>query len=61
MVERDAIRMVTLQLEGYASDWWFHGLRTLEHDTLYTYEEFTKIFVNRFDKRDPDMSFKDLT
>ena len=38
MVERDAIRMATLHLEGDASDWWFHGLKALVYDTLTTYE-----------------------
>ena len=29
MVEEDALKMAILHLEGEASDWWFHGLRTL--------------------------------
>ena len=53
--------METLHLEGDASNWWFHGLRTLGHHTVTTYEEFTIWLVNRFDRRDPDMSFRDLT
>ena len=61
MMERDAIRMATLNMEGYASDWWFHGLRTLGHDTITTYEEFTGRFVKRFDRRDHDMSFRDIS
>ena len=60
MMERDAIRMATFHLEGYASDWWFHGLRTLEYDKVTTYEDFTRIFVNGFDIRYHDMSFRDL-
>ena len=38
MVERDAIRMTTLHLEGDASNWLFHGMRTLLHDSMTTYE-----------------------
>ena len=48
-------------MEGDASDWWFHGLKILGHDMVTTYEEFTRILVNRFDIRDPNMSFKDLS
>ena len=57
---RDAIRMSTLHLEGDASDWWFHGSRTLGDDTVTTNEEFARRMVNIFDRRDPDMSFRDL-
>ena len=32
MVKEDALKMAILHLEGEASDWWFHGIRTLEHD-----------------------------
>ena len=42
MMERDVIRMATLHLEGDASDWWFHGLITLDHDMVITYEYFTR-------------------
>ena len=60
MMERDAIRMSTLHLKGDASDWWFHGLRNLGHDNVTTYEDFTRILVNRFDREDLDMSFEDM-
>ena len=29
MVYEDALKMVILYLEGEASNWWFHGIRTL--------------------------------
>ena len=29
MVEEDALKMAISHLEGEASDWWFHGIRTL--------------------------------
>ena len=31
MVEEDALKMAIVHLEGEASDWWFHGVRTLGH------------------------------
>ena len=53
--------MDTLHLEGDASDWWFHGLITLGNDIVTTFEEFTRGLVNRFDRKDPYMSFEDLS
>ena len=29
MVEEDALKMAILHLDGYANEWWFHGLKTL--------------------------------
>ena len=55
MDENEAIRMATLHLEGDGTDMWFHGLRTLGHDIVTTYEEFKRRLANRFDRRDPDM------
>ena len=43
MVEEDALKMAILHLEGGASDWWFHGLRTLGHDNILSYEGFSPI------------------
>ena len=40
MVEEDALKMTIFHLEGKASDWWFHGLRTLGHDQILSYEGF---------------------
>ena len=42
MAERDAIKMDTLHLYGEANDQWFHGMSTLGHDQVTTYENFTK-------------------
>ena len=43
MVEEDALKMAILHLEGEASDWCFHGLRTLGHDHILSYEGFSPI------------------
>lgn len=40
MTETEAIKMDTLHLEGEAHDWWFHGLYTLGHANVTSYEEF---------------------
>ena len=60
MAERDAIKLAALHIDGEAIDWWFHGMKTLGHDQVVTYEEFTKKLTKRFDRRDPDISFRDL-
>ena len=39
---------------------WFHGMKTLGHDQVVTYKEFTRKLTERFDRRDPDISFRDL-
>ena len=35
-------------------------MKTLGHDKVVTYEEFTRKLIERFDQRDPDISFRDL-
>ena len=52
MPEEDAIRFCTLHLEGVAHEWWYHGLVTLGHNLITTYEEFTNKLIERFDVKD---------
>ena len=61
MVEEDALKMAILHLEGEASDWWFHGLRTLGHDQILSYEGFSNALMDRFERIDPKLPFKELT
>ena len=60
MVERDAIKLEVFHIDGDGIDWWFHGMKTLGHDQVVTYEEFTKKLTKRFDLRNLDISFQDL-
>ena len=60
MAEADAIKLETLNLEGEAHDWWFHGMTTLGHAHIVTYAEFTGRLVHRFDRRDLELAFRDL-
>jgi hypothetical protein len=60
MAETDAIKLATLHLEGEAEDWWYHGMSTLGHARIVTYAEFTGRLVHRFDRRDPELSLRDL-
>jgi hypothetical protein len=60
MTESEAINFSTLHLEGEAHEWWYHGLVTLGHSRITSYREFTKRLMDRFDRRDPEIHFKDL-
>jgi len=61
MIEVEGIKMATLHLEGEAHDWWFHGYSTLGHASVTSYEEFTWRVVERFDEREPEAHFRELT
>ena len=61
MAEAEAIKVVTLHLEGEAHDWWFHGMATLGHSGVTTYAEFTRRLIERFDQRDLEEHFVELT
>jgi hypothetical protein len=60
MTESEAISFATLHLEGEAHEWWYHGLVTLGHSCFTSYREFTKRLMDRFDKRDLEIHFRDL-
>jgi hypothetical protein len=60
MTEAEAISFATLHLEGEAHEWWYHGLVTLGHDHITSYREFTERLMDRFDRRDPEIHFRDL-
>ena len=60
MPEEDAIRFATLHLEGATHKWWYHGLVTLGHNLITTDEEFTNRLIERFDVKDPKVSFREL-
>ena len=48
-------------MDGEDQDWWFHGMVTLGHCTVTTYAEFTRRLIERFDRRDSDQHFFELT
>jgi hypothetical protein len=60
MTEAEAISFATLHLEGEAHEWWYHGLVTLGHDHITSYREFIERLMDRFDRRDPEIHFRDL-
>ena len=60
MTETDAIKLATLHLEGEAHEWWYHGLVTLGQNTISSYSDFTQRLMERFDKRDSKIHFREL-
>ena len=60
MTETDAIKLATLHLDGEAHEWWYHGLVTLGHNTIDSYSEFTLKLMERFDRKDPEIHFREL-
>jgi len=60
MTETDAIKLATLHLDGEAHEWWYHGLVTLGHNTIHSYGEFTQKLIERFDRKDPEVHFREL-
>jgi hypothetical protein len=61
MSESKAINFITLHLEGEAHKWWYHGLVSLGHNHITSYLEFNENLMERFDRRDLELHFKDLT
>jgi hypothetical protein len=60
MTETEAISFATLHLEGEAHKWWRHGLVTMCHSRIISYRDFTQRLMDRLDKRDPEIHFRDL-
>ena len=61
MTESKDISFTTLHFDGEAHEWWYHGLVTLGHSDIISYLEFTERLMERFDRRDPELHFRDLT
>ena len=60
MIKTDAIKLATLHLDGEAHEWWYHGLVTLGHNTITSYLDFTQRLIERFDRKDPKVHFREL-
>ena len=60
MIEADAIKLATLRLDGETHEWWYHGLVTLGHANITSYLEFTQRLIERFDRKDPEIHFREL-
>ena len=52
MVEEDALTMAILHRKGEASDWCFHGIKTLGHYHILSYEGFSNALMEIFERKD---------
>jgi len=60
MPEDKALNFATIHLDGLAHEWWYHGLVTLGHNRITTYDEFNNRLVERFDTKDRKLQFREL-
>jgi hypothetical protein len=60
MIDIEDINFLTLHLEGEANKWWYHELVTLGHSCITSYREFIDRLMDRFDRKDPKIHFRDL-
>jgi hypothetical protein len=60
MTEEEEIKFSTLHLDGEAHEWWYHGILTLGHANITSYEDFTQRLMDRFDRKDPEIHFREL-
>jgi hypothetical protein len=61
MTEAKAIKFATLHLDGEAHEWWYHGLVTLGYATITSYLDFIQTLMERFDKKDLELHFRELS
>jgi hypothetical protein len=60
ITEVEAIKYATLHLEGEAHKWWYHGMVTLGHTNITLYVDFTQILIDRVDKKNLEIHFREL-
>jgi hypothetical protein len=60
MTMTKAISFAALHLEGEAHEWWYHGMVTLGHSHITSYREFIERLMDRFERKDPEIHFRDL-
>jgi len=60
MLEIEAIIYATLHLDGEAHKWWYHGVVTLGYACITSYPDFTQRLIDRFDKKDLELHFREL-
>ena len=61
MNESDAIKFASLQQEDATYDWWYHGMTTQGHDQVTTFDDFSQRVIDRFDLKDDEEYFKELS
>jgi hypothetical protein len=54
------INFSTLQLDGEAHELWCHGILTLGHSIITSYQYFTQRLMDRFNRKDTEVHFREL-
>ena len=60
-MEEDALQFSIVHLEGATHDWWTHGHISLGHKDVKSYEKFSQKLMNRFDDKEIEWYFQELT
>jgi hypothetical protein len=60
MTKEEEIKYSTLHVEGEAHEWWYHRMVKLGHANITSYVEITQSLIDRFNKKNPDIHFRDL-
>jgi hypothetical protein len=47
-------------MDGEAHEWWYHGLVTLGHVGVTSYLDFAQRLIERFDRKDSKLHFREL-
>jgi hypothetical protein len=59
--EGKVIQFATLYLMGKVHEWWVHGMTTLGHGRITSFQDLTQRLIDRFEREDPDHHFRELT
>jgi len=60
MTEAKAIKFTPLHLYGEAHEWWYYVLVTLGHVSITSYLDITEKLMERFDRKDMELHFREL-
>jgi hypothetical protein len=60
ITEVEEINIYTLHLDGEAHEWWHNGLVTLGHANVTSYVEFTQRVIEKFERKDIEIHFREL-
>jgi len=60
MTEDDVIKSATLHFDGEAHEWCYYGLVTMGNDNITSYMEFTQNLMERFERKDLEIHFREL-
>lgn len=60
MTKEESIKYAAMHLDGVAHEWWHHGMVIMGHNQINSYVEFTERLIERFDRKDPKLHFKEL-